>query len=593
MHINRNELRAAATVADPRWAAVASRDARADGRFFYSVRTTGVYCRPCCASRPARPENVAFHASAAAAERAGFRPCKRCRPDRAAAMRMRRRSRSCAASSRPPSSRRPWRRWRAMPGISAYHLHRIFKQLTGVTPKAYAAAQRARRVREELAGSDTVTDAIYGAGYNSNGRFYEESDRLLGMTPTTFRAGGADTEIRFAVGDCSLGAILVAESDARRLRDPARRRSRCAGARPAGPLSAGHAGRRRRGVRAARRPGRRLRRGAPARSRPAARRARHRVPAARLAGAARDPGRRDRELRRDRRPHRRAAVGARGGAGLRRQRAGGRDPLPPRGATATARCRATAGASSASARCSSARPAHERARSPSPRGTAAAARGRGRRVPRRCRCGGPTGRRGRFGRRRRCDRCRRRHRWPAALGRTRRAGLRGHRAAARAGRLPQAGGALRPERKFPQPRRDGAARLRQRRIQILRLSAARADCDAARAPLRAPGADRQPLARGDGHRGALPGAPCRLHRPLPRRRADASRRRCCCGTAPATTTACIRTCTANTSSRCRSSCCCREPGRDFSGGEFVHDRAAAADAVAGRWWCRCSRATRR
>ena len=111
--------------------------------------------------------------------------------------------------------------------------------MTGVTPKAYAAAHRAARVRDELARSDTVTEAIYDAGFNSNGRFYATSTELLGMTPTDFRAGGAGTAIRFAVGECSLGSILVARERQGRLRDPARRRSRRAGARPAGPLSQG------------------------------------------------------------------------------------------------------------------------------------------------------------------------------------------------------------------------------------------------------------------------------------------------------------------------------------------------------------------
>ena len=212
--ISCNEMRAAATVADPRWAAVADRDARADGAFFYSVKTTGVYCRPSCASRRARPENVAFHASAADAERAGFRPCKRCKPDRLAladahAAKVAEVCRFIEAAEQVPALEVLAQRV----GISACHLHRVFKAVTGLTPKAYATAHRARRVRAELAGSGSVTDAIYGAGYNSNGRFYEESNRVLGMTPTRFRAGGANTEIRFAVGECSLGAILVAESE--------------------------------------------------------------------------------------------------------------------------------------------------------------------------------------------------------------------------------------------------------------------------------------------------------------------------------------------------------------------------------------------
>jgi AraC family transcriptional regulator of adaptative response/methylated-DNA-[protein]-cysteine methyltransferase len=213
MKISQIELRAAATVADPRWAAVERRDAAADGRFFYSVSTTGVYCRPSCAARRARPENVAFHDSAAAAERAGFRPCRRCRPDRPGAdgheALVAELCRAIDAAEQPPTLQELARR----AGLSAWHLQRVFKQATGITPHAYAAAARARRVRAELARSATVTEAIYEAGYQSNGRFYAESGGLLGMTPTRYRAGGTATEIRFAVADCSLGAILVAESE--------------------------------------------------------------------------------------------------------------------------------------------------------------------------------------------------------------------------------------------------------------------------------------------------------------------------------------------------------------------------------------------
>lgn len=209
----RRALRAAATLADPRWAAVAARDPQADGRFFYSVQTTGVYCRPSCAARPARPENVAFHATAAQAQAAGFRPCRRCKPDQpsAAAQRAAQVAALCRyieTAEQAPSLAQLAQR----AGLSAYHLHRLFKAATGVTPRAYAAQHRAQRVRTELDRSATVTEAIYGAGFNSNGRFYGQSDAVLGMTPTHYRAGGAGTEIRFAVGQCSLGAILVAAS---------------------------------------------------------------------------------------------------------------------------------------------------------------------------------------------------------------------------------------------------------------------------------------------------------------------------------------------------------------------------------------------
>ena len=210
----RNEMLALATLADPRWAAVAARDRAADGSFFYCVRSTGVYCRPSCAARRARPENVAFHATAAEAEAAGFRPCMRCKPDRLAlaaqhAATVAELCRFIDAADEVPTLDALAER----AGMSPYHLHRIFKSATGVTPRAYAAAQRARRLRDELAGGGTVTDAIYGAGYNSGGRFYAEADRVLGMTATRYRAGGADCEIRFAVGECSLGSILVARSE--------------------------------------------------------------------------------------------------------------------------------------------------------------------------------------------------------------------------------------------------------------------------------------------------------------------------------------------------------------------------------------------
>ncbi len=212
--MTKTELQAAATVADPRWAAVRSRDRSADGRFFYSVKTTGVYCRPSCGARPARPENVAFHASAEDAERAGFRPCKRCRPNEQPlaarqAERMAELCRHIEQAETPPTLDELAER----AGMSPWHLHRSFKAVTGLTPRAYAAAHRARRVREGLQRGGSVTEAIYDAGYNASSRFYEQSGELLGMTPRAWRAGGADAEIRFAIGQCSLGAILVARSE--------------------------------------------------------------------------------------------------------------------------------------------------------------------------------------------------------------------------------------------------------------------------------------------------------------------------------------------------------------------------------------------
>ncbi len=206
--------RAVTTVNDPRWQAVVARDTAADGTFFYSVETTGVYCCPSCAARPAKPENVCFHATCADADQAGFRPCKRCRPNQPPlaqqqAAKVTELCRLIETADRVPSLDELAK----AAGLSAHHLHRIFKAVTGLTPKDYAAAHRAKRIRQQLDGSNTVTGAIYHAGYNSNGRFYEESNQVLGMTPTTYRAGGANTEIRFAIGECSLGSILVAQSE--------------------------------------------------------------------------------------------------------------------------------------------------------------------------------------------------------------------------------------------------------------------------------------------------------------------------------------------------------------------------------------------
>ncbi|HTS54103.1 MAG TPA: bifunctional DNA-binding transcriptional regulator/O6-methylguanine-DNA methyltransferase Ada [Burkholderiales bacterium] len=208
------EMLAAATVNDPRWAAIAARDPAADGTFFYSVETTGVYCRPSCSARLARPENVRFHATCADAEQAGFRPCKRCKPNQRplAEQRAAQIAEICrlieGAETAPSLEELASRA-----GLSTYHFHRVFKAVTGLTPRAYAVALRARRVRDELGRSSTVTAAIFDAGYNSNARFYEKSNELLGMTPSTYRAGGANTQILFAVGECSLGSILVAASD--------------------------------------------------------------------------------------------------------------------------------------------------------------------------------------------------------------------------------------------------------------------------------------------------------------------------------------------------------------------------------------------
>lgn len=203
------------TEQDPRWRSVVNRDAQADGTFVYAVKSTGVYCRPSCPSRGAKPQNVTFYANCADAETAGYRACRRCNPKG--------QSSSAAVAAVVAEACRQIEDAEELPkldklaasvGMSPFYFHRQFKAITGLTPKAYGAAHRAKKVRAELADrKGSVTSAIYGAGFNSNSRFYENSNEVLGMTPSAYKNGGKDADIRFAVGQCSLGAILVARSN--------------------------------------------------------------------------------------------------------------------------------------------------------------------------------------------------------------------------------------------------------------------------------------------------------------------------------------------------------------------------------------------
>jgi AraC family transcriptional regulator of adaptative response/methylated-DNA-[protein]-cysteine methyltransferase len=196
-----------------RWAKVLARDPSADGEFVYAVRTTGVYLRPSSPSRHPKPENVEFFDTSQAAEAAGYRASKRFSQDltSVAAQHVALVEAACRTIERadsPPSLSE----LASDAGMSSFHFHRVFKTVTGLTPKSYAVAHRARRVREGLAKKSSVTEAIYDSGFNSNSRFYEASDQVLGMKPSEYRAGGANADIRFAIGECSLGSILVAQS---------------------------------------------------------------------------------------------------------------------------------------------------------------------------------------------------------------------------------------------------------------------------------------------------------------------------------------------------------------------------------------------
>lgn len=195
------------------WAALRARDPTADGRFFYAVRSTGVYCYPSCAARPALAENVAFYKTRQQAEADGFRPCKRCQPDqppkteREAQLVVKACKLIEQADTMPSLADLA-----SMVGYSPHHFHRLFKRLTGVTPKAYADAQRQKRVKTHLAKGASVTATLYESGYNSSSRFYESSGDMLGMPPKSYRAGGTGEIIYHAVARCSLGFVVVARS---------------------------------------------------------------------------------------------------------------------------------------------------------------------------------------------------------------------------------------------------------------------------------------------------------------------------------------------------------------------------------------------
>src|SRR5882762_2673071 len=196
------------------WAAVTAHDATQDGHFFYSVCTTGVYCRPGCASRQPRRENVAFYETADAAETAGFRPCKRCRPNEGslADRHVAAIDRACAlirAGDTLPSLAE----LAAAAGISRFHFHRVFKQITGTTPREWGKAHRLGRFAARLEAGDSVAGAVYAAGFGASSRAYEDAANGLGMTPGARRHGGRGETIRFTTVRTGLGWALVAATE--------------------------------------------------------------------------------------------------------------------------------------------------------------------------------------------------------------------------------------------------------------------------------------------------------------------------------------------------------------------------------------------
>lgn len=205
----------AAIVADPRFAQVRARDRSADGTFVYAVRTTGIFCRPSCPARLTKPENMAFFASPAQAEAAGFRACLRCRPHSthmgdASAAKMRTVARHIDRHADEPLT---LDRLAEIAGMSPFHLQRTFKAVLGISPKAYQAAKRLETFKARLRQGEGVLEATFDAGYGSTSRIYEKVDGGLGMTPSSYRAGGAGETIVHAVRNTSLGPLMMAATE--------------------------------------------------------------------------------------------------------------------------------------------------------------------------------------------------------------------------------------------------------------------------------------------------------------------------------------------------------------------------------------------
>jgi AraC family transcriptional regulator of adaptative response/methylated-DNA-[protein]-cysteine methyltransferase len=196
---------------DQRWAAVLRRDRAMDGQFVTGVLTTGIYCRPSCAARHPKRDNVRFFANGIEARDFGLRSCMRCRPDLVAADEagLAQAIKLIETADEPPTLDQ----LAEAAGYSPFHFHRLFRRATGVTPAAYVRAERAKRAERALKESDTVTEALYDAGYAAPARFYAEVPDRLGMTPLKWRDGGRGETIRWGVAETDLGPLLVAATE--------------------------------------------------------------------------------------------------------------------------------------------------------------------------------------------------------------------------------------------------------------------------------------------------------------------------------------------------------------------------------------------
>jgi AraC family transcriptional regulator of adaptative response/methylated-DNA-[protein]-cysteine methyltransferase len=196
------------------WRAVLKRDATFDGTIFFAVRSTGIYCRPSCPARRPRREQVVFFQIPEAAERAGFRSCRRCRPHSTAmndpqVEMVRQACRYIESQDQLPTLEN----LSEHTGVSPYHLQRVFKRVAGITPRQYAEANRLDQFKAGVKKGATVTGAMYEAGYGSSSRLYERAPAQLGMTPADYRRGGKGVRINYTIAGCSLGRLLVAGTE--------------------------------------------------------------------------------------------------------------------------------------------------------------------------------------------------------------------------------------------------------------------------------------------------------------------------------------------------------------------------------------------
>jgi AraC family transcriptional regulator, regulatory protein of adaptative response / methylated-DNA-[protein]-cysteine methyltransferase len=199
---------------DRAWRAILERDATFDGRFVYGVTSTRIFCRPSCPSRHPRPDRVRLFVSPAEAAMAGFRACKRCKPEGDGVTDAERAvARARAFLDAHADERVSLARLAREAGVSASHLQRTFKRITGLSPREYSAARRSERLRSALRSEGSVSRATYEAGYGSSSRVYERAHALLGMTPATYRKGGAGMEIRYTIVPSAYGRLLVAATD--------------------------------------------------------------------------------------------------------------------------------------------------------------------------------------------------------------------------------------------------------------------------------------------------------------------------------------------------------------------------------------------